>query len=71
MYLLINVFYMHMVKDHRQITFVTLNGFSPLSKNLQPPVPNGQYQGGCNTKKKKNKKYTPVLNGISSFEGTS
>ena len=33
------------VRDCQQITFVTLNGFCPLSKkNPTPPVLNGQYQ---------------------------
>ena len=38
--------------DHRQITFLTLNGFCPLRVSPPPhppPLPNGQYQAGWNT----------------------
>ena len=43
------------LRDHQQITFVTLNRFCPLSKPPpfpppQTPVPNGQNQNGWNPK---------------------
>ena len=39
------------VRDHQQVTFVTLSGFWLLSKHEPPPTPvlNGQYQAGWNT----------------------
>ena len=47
----------NMVRDHRQVTFVTLNRFCPLSNSLSHPSPptftptvaEGKYQGGLNT----------------------
>ena len=39
-----------MVRDLRQITFVTLNRYCLLSKKEPTPVYNGEYPAGWNTK---------------------
>ena len=46
------------VRDCRQITFVTLNRFYPLSKKtLTPSALNGQYEDGENTNQNQIKKF--------------
>ena len=57
-------------RDCRQITFITLNRFCPLSKKNHPPLLNGQYQDGWNTNQNQMKN-TLFLHCISSFGGTS
>ena len=38
-----------LVRDHWQITFITLNRFCPLIKKPHLPVPNGKYPAGWST----------------------
>ena len=59
-------YFLQVLKDHREITFVTLNGFCPLSKKKKqpPPVPKEKYQDGGSTDQN-------FLHCVSSFDGTS
>ena len=60
----IRTYFLQVLRDCRQITFVMLNGFCLLSKEKTSPVPNGQYQDEQNTNQN-------FLHCVSSFEGTS
>ena len=40
----IRTYFLQVLRDCRQITFVMPNGFCLLSKEKTSPVPNGQYQ---------------------------
>ena len=42
----IRTYFPQVLRDCQQITFITLDGFCPLSKKKHPTVPNGQYQVG-------------------------
>ena len=43
----IRTYFLQVLRDCRQITFVTLDEFCPLSKKKNhPTAPNGQYQDG-------------------------
>ena len=55
------------VRDRRQITFVTLNRFCPLSKPPHPPVLNGQFQMKEN-QPKLDEKSMSVSHCISNFQ---
>ena len=57
-------YFLQVLRDCRQITFVTLNGFWPLSKKTTPLFQNGQYQDGQNTNQN-------FFRCALSFEGTS
>ena len=45
----IRTYFLQVLKDCRQITFIMLNGFCSVSKKIHPSVPNRQYQDGYNT----------------------
>ena len=63
------------VRDHRQVTFITLNRFCPLSNSLSPPLPTNLDSHCCWRKISRcieyqprlNEKCTPFLHRISSL----
>ena len=59
------------IKDCRQITFVTLNRFCPLSKRRHPICSWRTISKWMEYLLKSNRKYIPFLHCISSFDGTS